>query len=74
LKRKNLQIILCKLCLAFDVYHVWWLRNDLCFGNIPLSEEVLVARIKWEVRARAMYNRRFKKSSISVRLVDMWRL
>lgn len=26
---KGMQVILCKLCLAAAVYHVWRLRNDL---------------------------------------------
>jgi hypothetical protein len=74
LKGKNLQVILCKLCLAAAVYHVWRLRNDLCFGNTPLTEEDMVARIKWEVRTRAMYNSRFKNSALSVKLAELWRI
>jgi len=69
-----LQVILRKLSLAAAVYYVWRLINDLCFGNSLLSEEVLVARIKWEVRTRVMSNRKFKSSSLSVRLSKVWML
>lgn len=46
LKGKGLHTTLCKLGLAAVVYHIWRLRNELCFGNSPLTEEALVARIK----------------------------
>jgi hypothetical protein len=41
----SLQVLICKLCLAAVVYHLWCLRNDLCHGNTPRTEEALVARI-----------------------------
>jgi hypothetical protein len=74
LKGKELQVILCQLSLAAAVYHVWRLINDLCFGNSLLSEEALVACVKWEVRTRVMSNRKFKSSSLSVRLSKVWML
>jgi hypothetical protein len=63
LKSKSLQNTLCKFCLVAAVYHIWRLRNDLCYGNTPLIEEALVDRIKGEVRTRVMSSRKMKNSS-----------
>jgi len=71
LKGKSLQNILCKLCLAAAIYHLWRLRNDLCYGNTPLTEEALVARIKGEVRARVLSSRKLK--NISGSIAQQWR-
>jgi hypothetical protein len=72
LKGKSQQTILCKLCLAATIYHLWRLRNDLCYGNTPLTEEALVARIKREVRTRVLSSRKLKNLSGS--LAQQWRL
>jgi hypothetical protein len=32
LRGRSLQVLICKLCLAAAVYHVWRLRNDLCMS------------------------------------------
>jgi hypothetical protein len=74
LRGKSLHVILCKLCLAATVYHIWQLRNDLCHSNTPRTEKALVAQIKWEVRARVMYRKKFKCSPISVKLSKLWRM
>jgi hypothetical protein len=66
LKGKSLQNILCKLCLAVAIYHLWRLVNDLCYGNTPLTEEALVARIKGNVRIRVLSSRKLKNLSGSL--------
>jgi hypothetical protein len=33
LKGRSLQVLLCKLCLAAVVYHLWRLRNDFYHGK-----------------------------------------
>jgi hypothetical protein len=35
LKGRSLQVLICKLCLAATIYHLWRLRNDLCNVNTP---------------------------------------
>lgn len=55
LKGKGLKSILCKLCLAATVYHVWKHRNDLCHGNSPRSEDLIISQIRWEVRMRILH-------------------
>jgi hypothetical protein len=72
LKGKSLQNILCKLCLAAAIYHLWRLMNDLCYGNTPLTEEALVAWIKWDVRTRVLSSRKLKNLLGS--LSHQWRL
>jgi hypothetical protein len=72
LKGKSLQTILYKLCLAATIYRLWRLRNDLCYGNTPSTEEALVAQIKGEVRTRVLSSRKMK--NISGSLAQQWRL
>jgi UTP:GlnB (protein PII) uridylyltransferase len=74
LKGHGLQALLCKLCLAATVYHLWRLRNDLCHRNTPRTKEALVAQIQWEVRSRLMFRRKIERSAMSVRLVQIWKL
>jgi hypothetical protein len=74
LKGKGPQASLCKLCLAAVVYHIWRQRNDLCHGNVPKTEEALVATIKWEVRLRFMAKSAGKKTALNVDLVHQWNL
>jgi hypothetical protein len=54
LKGKGLHTTLCKLSLAAAVYHIWSLRNELCFDKFLLSEEALVARIKCDIRTKVI--------------------
>jgi hypothetical protein len=68
----SLLVNLCRLCLAASVYHLWKLRNDLCHGNIPRTEEAVVKQIKWEVRSRIMAKGRFKKTGLNAKLVQLW--
>jgi hypothetical protein len=46
--------LLCKLCLGAAVYHLWQQRNALLHGKTPRTEEQIVSRIRWEVKARIM--------------------
>ncbi len=54
-KTKRIWGALCRLVLQAAVYHLWRLRNDLCHGNTPRTEETLVAQIQWEVRSRLLF-------------------
>jgi hypothetical protein len=72
-KGKGLHTTLCKLGLAAAVYHIWRLRNELCFGNSPLTEETLVARIKWDVRTKVL-SLKFKRSPLDRQLSALWLL
>jgi hypothetical protein len=53
--------------LAAAIYQIWSLRNELWFGKFPLSEEALVARIKWDIRTMVM-TRKFKRSPLDIQL------
>jgi superfamily II helicase len=70
---KSLMANLCKLCLAASIYHLWKLRNDLCHGNTPRTEEVVVKNIRWEVQSRVMVKGRFKRSAQNEKLAKLWK-
>jgi hypothetical protein len=56
------------------VYHLWKQRNDLKHGNTPKSLEAIIARIRWEIRARIMAKGRFKESDANLEICQMWNL
>ncbi|XP_062153008.1 uncharacterized protein LOC133861274 [Alnus glutinosa] len=63
LKKDCLKTRLCMLCLGAAVYHIWKHRNDILHGNIPSAEEAILAKIKWEVRARILVKGTYKKNA-----------
>lgn len=71
---KSLKSCLRKLCLGATVYHLWKQINDLLHGNIPLSEEAIVAQIRWKVRARLMAKGLMKYAESNLGLVQSWHL
>ncbi|XP_062161853.1 uncharacterized protein LOC133868855 [Alnus glutinosa] len=71
---RSLMANLCRLFLVASIYHLWKLRNDLCHGNTPRTEEVVVKNIRWEVRTRVMAKGRFKRSTQNERLAKLWNL
>jgi len=70
-KGRSLQVLVCKLCLAATVCHLWRLRNDLCHGNTPRTEETLVAQIQWEVRSRLLFRQKGGRSAMATRLMQI---
>jgi hypothetical protein len=65
---------LCRLSLGAVVYHLWMQRNDLKLGNQPRTEEEIVKRIIWEIRARMIAKGRFKRSMTNLELCRSWNL
>jgi hypothetical protein len=65
---------LCRLRLGAAVYHLWKHRNDILHGNSVSSEEQIVAKIKWDVRARIMSKGPYKKSVENMQLASLWNL
>jgi hypothetical protein len=45
---------LCILSLGATVYNLWKHRNDILHGNVLSLGEMIIAKIKGEVRARIM--------------------
>jgi len=70
MRGKSLKSCLCKLCLGATVYHLWKQRNNLLHGNIPLSEEAIVAQIRWKVQARLMAKGSMKYAESNLDLVQ----
>ena len=41
------------LCLVWaTIYHIWLQRNNKCFGGVVFTEEQIIHRIKWDIRAK----------------------
>jgi len=71
---KTIKAYLGRLCIGVVVYHFWRQRNDFQHGNIPRTEEALVAQILWEVRARVLAKGKIKGLSKHMSLVYRWNL
>ncbi|XP_062173652.1 uncharacterized protein LOC133879125 [Alnus glutinosa] len=74
LKGKELWTTLCRLCFGAAVYHIWRQRNDLLHGNVPRTEEQIVAYIHWEVKTKFMASCRIMDSASNKRLIQEWNL
>jgi hypothetical protein len=72
LKGKSLKANLGRLCLRATVYHLWKQRNNLLHNNTPRTEEALLARIRWEARARIVAKGHFKHLRNSISPVSRW--
>jgi hypothetical protein len=57
-------------CLSLIEKH----RNSILHGNSLSSEEHIVAKIKWDVRARIMSKGSYKKSVENMQLASLWNL
>jgi len=65
---------LCILSLGAAVYNLWKHRNDILHGNVLSSEEMIIAKIKWEIQARIMAKGPYKKTSMNLQLAALWKL
>jgi len=74
LKGKSLWTILCRLCFGVAVYHIWKQRNDLIHGNVPRTEEQLVAHIRWEAKTKIMASCRILDLASNHSLIQEWTL
>lgn len=71
---KSLFSVICKLRFGATVYHIWRHRNDILHGNIPRSEEGIIAQIKWQVRARLLAKGPVKIVGRNLGIVHSWNL
>jgi hypothetical protein len=60
--------------LGAVVYHLRMQRNNIKHGNQPRTEEKIVKRITWEIRARMIAKGRFKMSMENLELCNRWNL
>jgi hypothetical protein len=63
IKGKSIWTTLCKVCLGASIYHLWRQRNDLLHGNVPRTEEQIIAHIPWEVKKKIMARCRIKDTA-----------
>jgi hypothetical protein len=71
---KSLKCMLCRLVLGFVVYHILCTRNEIQHFGHSLTEEQLLRRILWEVRARILGKGKFPKTRENLLLVSLWNL
>jgi hypothetical protein len=62
------------LCLGAATYHIWKQRNAILHSNSILTEEAIIGRIKWEVKARMIAKGNFQRSMENSRLATLWNL
>lgn len=52
-KKDNMKSILSKMSFEVVVYHIWMVRNNICFGKGKMTEVGTLATIKTFVREKA---------------------
>jgi hypothetical protein len=62
------------LCLGAAVYNLWRQRNALLHSSSVATEEALLSKIKWEIRARLLVKGDFKGTRENLRLAQLWNL
>jgi hypothetical protein len=71
---KSLKAIFCKLALGFVVYNIWCTRNEIKHAGHPSSEEQLLKKILWEIRAKVVGKGKFPKNEENLGLCSLWNL
>jgi hypothetical protein len=71
---KSLKAILCRLALGSVVYNIWCTRNEIKHAGHPKSEEQLLKKILWEIRARVVGKGKFPKNKENLELCSLWNL
>jgi hypothetical protein len=74
LRQNCLKSRLCILSLGATVYNLWKHINDILHRNALCSEEMIIAKIKWEILARIMAKGPYKKTSMNLQLAALWNL
>jgi hypothetical protein len=60
--------------LGAAVYNLWRQRNALLHSSSVATEEALLSKIKWEIRARLLVKGDFKGTRENLRLAQLWNL
>jgi hypothetical protein len=71
LRHDCLKSRLCTLSLGATVYNLWKHTNYILHGNVLSSEEMIIAKIKWEIRARIMAKGPYKKTSMKYEKIQI---
>ncbi|XP_059448467.1 uncharacterized protein LOC132179721 [Corylus avellana] len=58
---KALKGLICRLVLGSVIYNLWCTRNEIKHSGQPNTEEQLLKKILWEVRARIVGKEKFPK-------------
>jgi hypothetical protein len=71
---KALKGLVCRLVFGSVVYNLWRTRNVLKHSGQPNTEEQILKKILWEVRARIVGKGKFPKTRENLSLVLLWNL
>jgi len=62
------------LCLGAAVYNLWRQRNVLLHNSNVATEEALLSKIKWKIRARLLVKGNFKRTRENLKSAQLWNL
>jgi len=62
------------LCLGAAVYNLWRQRNVLLHNSNVATEEALLSKIKWKIRARLLVKGNFKRTRENLKIAQLWNL
>jgi hypothetical protein len=71
---KALKGLVCILVFGLVVYNLWRTRNELKHSGQANTEEQILKKILWEVRARVIGKGKFPKTRDNLSLVSSWNL
>ena len=66
---KTLKSILCRLVLSSEIYNLWRARNEIKHAGQPNTEQQMLKKILWEVRARIVGKGKSPKTRENIVLV-----
>jgi hypothetical protein len=67
-QKKTLLTSLCRLVFGASIYHLWKNRNGIFHVEHPNTEEQLLQRIQWDVKARVGFKGKFRKCGAAWKL------
>jgi hypothetical protein len=68
---RTLKSFLCRLGLSSVIYHLWCTRNEINHSGQPNTEEQILKKVLWEVRARIVGKGKFPKTRENLVLVGL---
>jgi hypothetical protein len=73
-KCNTLKSLLCRLALGSTVYNIWCTRNEIKHAGHPSTEEQILKKVLWEVRARVAGKGKFPRTRENILLCSLWNL
>jgi hypothetical protein len=70
-KCNTLKSLLCRLALGSIVYNIWCTRNEIKHAGHPNTEEQILKKVLWEVRARVAGKGKFPRTRDNILLCSL---